>query len=416
MTAKKPSPGRSFCRRWAAAIGPGLITAAVVLGPGSITVSSRCGAQLGYSLLWVVAVAVILMIVYTQMGARLGLTSSKSFLALAAGTFGRWVAVIIGLSGFFIATGFQTGNNVGVGLAMDALFGGGMPLWATIFTLLALVIMWTSTRMYQLLERIMAALVALMILCFVGDMAMIRPRFGELALGFLPSIPRVFGLVVAISATTFSVAAAAFQAYLVQSKGWRRDDRSRGLRDATVGIVLLGTISCVIMITSATVLQPRGIAVNNAVEMAMQLEPLLGRFAKILFLLGLWAGAFSSFIINALIGGTLLADGLGLGCRLEDPWPKRLASAVMVLGTALAIVFGKNPIQALVVAQASTIVGVPFIALIMLLLANRESVMGAALKNRPGINVLAGAGLVWLLVLSGRTVFAVLAMLRNLFS
>ncbi len=69
----------------------------------------------------------------------------------------------------------------------------------------------------------------------------------------------------------------------------------------------------VIMITAATVLKPAGVEVNSAIDMAMQLEPLLGPLAKWMFLLGFWSAAFSSFIVNAMIGGTLLADGLGLG-------------------------------------------------------------------------------------------------------
>ena len=56
---KSPTP-----RKWFQALGPGLITACVVIGPGSIMTSSKVGAGEGYGMAWVVAVAVLFMMVY----------------------------------------------------------------------------------------------------------------------------------------------------------------------------------------------------------------------------------------------------------------------------------------------------------------------------------------------------------------
>lgn len=411
MSSEKLSA--SPLRRLFAAVGPGLVTAAVVLGPGSITVSSKCGAVLGYSALWALVIAVVLMVVYTHMGARLGMASSESLVTLTARHLGRWVAVLMGLCGFLICSGFQTGNNVGVGVAMNALVGGSPGLWAVVFTLAALAVLWSSSSLYKLLEHLMMALVGLMILCFVGDLLMVRPDFPALARGLWPSRGVDMGLITAISATTLSVAAAAFQAYLVQSKGWTAGDLRKGLRDVIIGIVTLGSITAVIMVTSAAVLKPAGITVTSAADMALQLEPLLGRAARWLFLVGLWAGAFSSFIVNAMIGGTFLADSLGWGSRLSDRGPRLLGSAVMLFGAGVAMMAGRNPIQLLVMAQATTILGVPLMATVMLILANRRDVMPTTLRNGLASNLIGGLGLAWLLALSLRQAAAYLKPLWN---
>ena len=50
--------------------GPGFIIASLVLGPGSLTVSSKIGASYGYSFLWVIVIAVIPMIIYTTIAGR----------------------------------------------------------------------------------------------------------------------------------------------------------------------------------------------------------------------------------------------------------------------------------------------------------------------------------------------------------
>ncbi len=380
-------------------IGPGLITAAVVMGPGSITVSSKAGATMGYSVLWAVAVAGIMMAMFSKIGSTIGLMSKESFLQTVSSKYGRVLAIIIGFSGFFITAGFQTGNNIGVGLAFSTMFGGSVGIWAIIFTLTALGFLWLFNDIYELLEKGMTLLVFVMIITFFGNLFIIRPNYGQLFRGFIPSKPEIFGLVVSISATTFSVAAAAFQAYTVRSKGWTKDDLQEGIKSSNIGITILVLISMVIMITAATVLKPAGIEVNSAVDMAMQLEPLLGSAAKWMFLFGLWSAAFSSFIVNAMIGGTFLADGLGLGDTMDSKWAKIFASAVMVLGTIAAIAFGQNPIQLLVLAQGTTIFAVPLIAIVMLLLSNDKDLM-KEYKNKKITNIISVISIVWLVYLS----------------
>lgn len=380
-------------------IGPGLITAAVVMGPGSITVSSKAGATMGYSILWTVVVAAIMMAMFSKMGSTIGLMSKQSFLQTVASKYGRIVSIIIGLGGFFIIAGFQTGNNIGVGLAFSTMFGGSLGLWASMFTIVALIFMWGFSNLYRILEKVMTFLVFIMIIMFFGNLLAIKPDLGQLAKGFIPSKPEIFGLVVSISATTFSVAAAAFQAYSVRAKGWTKDDLKEGIKSSNIGIAILALISMVIMITAATVLKPAGVEVNSAIDMAMQLEPLLGPLAKWMFLLGFWSAAFSSFIVNAMIGGTLLADGLGLGNSMESKWAKIFASFVMVLGTVAAIVFGQNPIQLLVLAQGTTIFAVPMIAIVMLLLSNDKELM-QEYRNKTLTNVISVLAIIWLIYLS----------------
>ncbi len=380
-------------------VGPGLITAAVVLGPGSITANSTAGATMGYSLLWAIVAAAIMMAMFSRMGTTIGIMSKKSFLQTVSDKYGRIVSVIMGLGSFFIIAGFQTGNNIGVGLACSSMFGGNLGVWAAVFTIIALVFLWGFSSIYTKLEKLMTLLVFIMIISFFANLFFIKPNVGGIVRGFIPSKPENMGLVVSLSATTFSVAAAAFQAYSAQSKGWSKEELGDGLKSSNSGTIVLAFISMVIMITAATVLKPAGIQINSALDMAMQLEPLLGPAAKWLFLLGFWAAAFSSFIVNAMIGGTMLADGLNLGHSMESKWSKIFASIVMVIGTIAAIVFGQNPVQLLILAQGTTIFAVPLIAIVMLLLSNDESLM-KEYKNKTITNVISIIAIIWLIYLS----------------
>lgn len=114
------------------------------------------------------------------------------------------------------------------------------------------------------------------------------------------------------------------------------NDLKKGLRDAATGIIFLCSLSAIIIITSAAVLAPKRITVNSAIDMAMQLEPLLGFFAKWLFLIGLFAASFSSFLANSVLSGMFLADALGLGKTINDKWVKIFSSILLVVCSGIA--------------------------------------------------------------------------------
>ena len=59
-------------------IGPAIIVAAVVLGPGSIVGASKVGCEYGLDLLWVVPLAGLLMIAMTTASMIIGATSEKT--------------------------------------------------------------------------------------------------------------------------------------------------------------------------------------------------------------------------------------------------------------------------------------------------------------------------------------------------
>jgi len=98
---------------------------------------------------------------------------------------------------------------------------------------------------------------------------------------------------------------------------------------------------------------------------------------------------------NATIGGSLLADGLGIGNSLSNMKVKLFINAVMIFGSTIGIVFGSAPLNLIIFAQAITIIVVPFIAVALLVVANDKNVMGD-LKNKLLSKAL---GLVGLLVL-----------------
>lgn len=386
-------------RRTSGRLGPAFVTAALVFGPGSITTASSMGAQFAYQLVWVPVVATVLMLCFVNLSVRIGLSTDRGPIATVSHLMGRAVGVLVGVGAFLVTASFQAGNSVATGAASDVLFGGDTALFAALFTALAIGFLWLP-RFYRNLERTMIGIILAMLVIFVVTAAVARPDLGSFVSGLLPSIPTgSTALVVGAVATTFSVVGAFYQIQLVREKGWTEADFKTARRDAALGSVILGSLSAVIMVAAAAVLNPAGASVASPADMAVILEPTLGRWATVLFALGLWAAAFSSLLGNSTIGGSMLAGAFGVEQGgLSSTKVKGLITLVMVLGGVVAVTFGGIPVQLILTAQAVTILLVPLIGAVLVALA-RHTDRGALRIGGPQL-VLAVVGVLFLLVLA----------------
>lgn len=404
-TMKSPSIFKS--------LGPAIIVASIVLGPGSVLTSSKVGCQYGYQMLWVIAGASLLMIGMTAFGAILGACGGQTPCEAVAQRFGRSASVAIGLVVFLIVVCFQSGNNIAVLASLGELVPNRETVDANVaaadsnaasaatfsrHTVPAIILialnglvgaaLFGMKRLYRSIERFMLILVLVMLAGFSANLMFARPSLLSVLRGMVPALPAadggnwfprlVAGNVVdpywalqGLIATTLSIVGAFYQSYLVREKGWAHADVKRGMWDSILGIALLGTISSMVMVTSAAALHGK-IApdeLSSAADVARQLEPLFGQAATTLFALGIFAAAFSSFLGNALIGGTILSDGLGWGSSLDGLWPKRLTVVALAIGMTIAVAAttgGFNTVQSIVFAQALSVLGVPVLAALMI--------------------------------------------------
>jgi Mn2+/Fe2+ NRAMP family transporter len=124
-----------------------------------------------------------------------------------------------------------------------------------------------------------------------------------------------------------------------------------------------------------------------------------------LFCLGLFSAAYSSFLVNSMIGGFILADGLGLGSRPDDFWTRAMTVAVLLTGMTVAIgvsQFQFDPVSAIVAAQAMTVLASPLVAGALWYLTNDRTIMGDQ-KNGALMNVAAGVGFGLLVAIAWHT-------------
>lgn len=369
-------------------LGPSIVVASVVLGPGSIMTSSKVGADYGWMGMPVLLVAVVLMIGMVALSARLGVVYKGSICDELSDRLGRGIAIAVAVALFLIVALFQSSNNVAVIGGIVPLLGEGAEVgaWTKISILLGLnaIVVWSLYAMrslYGLIEKAMKALMLFMVVAFLLNfVAVIFGKPVERMDTAAP--PEDMTPLIGLVATTFSIAGAFFQAYLVKEKGWGMKDLRKGTVDSVLGISVLGGVTAIILMTSILVFYKTESAQSllSITDVSKQLVPFFGSWAPVIFGIGFLAGGLSSFLVNAVIGGTVMADGLGKGSRVGDPWSRHLTTAALVTGFAIAtvgIIWGKESTANLIIfAQALTVLGMPALGLALVYLATRRDFRG----------------------------------------
>lgn len=422
---------------WWRTIGPALITACVVFGPGSLVISANVGANYGYELLWLLVLAGLLMGGFMTMSARTGVTAGATHFTTLAREAGRPVAALLGIVLCLTCAAFQFSNNLAVSLAVGAFAPEGYTLAVRLGALALLngvmiLFMFRAQSVFKTLENVMKVMVGVVLLAFFVNLIVARPNLLGVLRGLVPGVPEELSLgiprivegaitdplvlIASLMGTTFSVAGAFFQGNLVREKGWDKDDYDRGIGDSIAGVGVLTFVSMMIMITAGTVILGR--PADNVADLAMTLQPLLGPIAFYLFCIGLIPIALNPFLINAMIGGTALADGLGLPGRLHDFWPRMFTVCVLLIGfivASIGLLFEIPPVNLMIFGQAMTVIGNPIMAGTILWLANRKGLMGER-RNRIWTNLIGALGMAVVIMLSLRMIWFLYLRLTLLFA
>lgn len=379
MKTRRSSTSGPFLGLWhrLKQVGPALMLAAVVVGPGSLTLSTIAGSLYGYKLLWVLVAGTVFMITYTWMSARIGLVTGQTLFQSTRVKYGAGVAHIGGIFGFLSIVAFQAGNSAAVGFAGRALFGGDVRLWTGVFVALALGLLFLP-HLYDKLEWLVKAVVGLMIVTFVGTVVIVGVDVPAAGAGLVPHFPNTEAVFLALgmAATLFSIVAAVYQSYLVQEKDWDLEDLSHQGFESILGIGILGVIAIVVLLTSAGAVHGTGEPVFSARGMASQLEPLAGPAAFYLFTIGFFFASLSSLVVNPVIGGTLLADGFGQDASMDGSPVKLWTILALVAGLGVVLVFEGSPVELLRIAQGAAVVAFPILGFLVLALSRDSDLMG----------------------------------------
>jgi len=383
-----------------ALIGPAFVAGAWQFGPGNLTTAVQAGSTYGYTLIWVIAVSTILMIFLTDMSVRLGMRTPISLISSIKDHLGPWVGVVAGIGVFLITLCFSVGNAVGSGLGLSMLFGGSPIMWSLLCTVVIAAIL-LMRNVYRFVEKVLVVSVAVMAATFIATAFISHPDWAEAGAGLLPTAPNGSTLlIIALVGTNFSMNAAFYTAYGTKERGRTASDyRDVTIVDTVPGIVAPGIMTTLVIIVAAAVLGHTGHGAPTIQALAGIFEPIAGAVGTKVFALGFFACAFSSMLANATAGGTMLGDALGHGATADSRAARIVSGVILVFGLVVAVVAKGSPVQLIVVAQSLTVVVAPVLALLIIIMANRRSLMGE-MSNRWWHNLFGLIGLASVLALS----------------
>ncbi|MGF6531549.1 MULTISPECIES: Nramp family divalent metal transporter [Paraburkholderia] len=384
-------------------VGPAVVASIAYMDPGNFATNIQAGAGYGYSLLWVVAVANIVAMLFQAMSAKLGLVTGRNLAELCRESLPRrYVYGMWGLSEIAaMATDLAefVGGAIGVSLLLH------LPMMASMLVTGAVTfgLLQFERKGFRPLELVIAALVGVIGLSYLAELLIAPVHWPSVFLHtFKPSIPDSNALTISVGiiGATVMPHVLFLHSGLTQNRVTPRNEleRSRLLKFSHIEVVLAlgvaGLINMAMVIMASSAFH-QGHSDIASIETAWHtLTPLLGGAAAALFLAALIASGISSSVVGTMAGQMIMQGFVGFRIRVGV---RRLVTMV----PAFAVVaWGVDATRALVLSQVVLSVALPVPMIALLWFTSRRDLMGVY-RNSRLTNVAAVVGTVAVLALNG---------------
>ena len=397
-TPAPPSSLRQRLRSVALAhqLGPGLITGAADDDPSGIATYSQGGAQFGFGLLWTLVLTFPLMAAIQLVSAHIGRITGKGLAKNMAQVMPGWlVTTLVAL--LFIANTINVGADLAaMGDAAKLVAGFGEHEFTIAFAVVSVLLqMFVAYKRYARLLTVLT----LSLFAYVAVVFMIHLDWGAVGLGMIGVhanlSPAAATTIVAIFGTTISPYLFFWQsAEEVEELDHHPDEKpltedpaeapsafSRMRVDTLVGMAVSNLVALAIMISTAATLHAAGKTdIQTAADAARALEPIAGKFAFLLFSLGIIGTGMLA--IPVLAGSAAYAVGETRGWKIgldNKPWEAVGFYSVIAAAVALGLTIdysGLDPIKALYwSAVVNGVIAVPMMAA-MMFVSSHKKMMG----------------------------------------
>jgi NRAMP (natural resistance-associated macrophage protein)-like metal ion transporter len=377
-------------------MGPGLITGASDDDPSGIATYSQAGAQFGYAMGWTLLLTYPLMCAIQQISAEIGRVTGRGLGGNLRRHYPGWLLTgIIGL--LIIANVINIGADLGaMAAALQLLIGGPLLPYVVAFAVgtVLLEIFLRYSRYVSVLKWLTLSLFA-----YVATVFVVGVPWGTVAWHMVvPDIALTsdtLTVVVAVFGTTISPYLFFWQASQEVADMQERPDAHALLRaptqaphelrrirlDTYVGMAFSNLVALFIMLTTAATLHAHGITdIATSSQAAEALRPIAGRFAFIVFALGIIGTGLLALPVLAGSAATALGEALGWKVGLtRKPRQARAFYAAIAVATLFGVALNistLDPVKALFwSAVLNGVVAVP-VMVMMMLMAVRRDVMG----------------------------------------
>jgi NRAMP (natural resistance-associated macrophage protein)-like metal ion transporter len=393
MSSSPRDRSRRIARLFAA-LGPGLVTGAADDDPSGIATYSLAGARLGTALLWTGWVTWPLMAAVQMMCARIGMVTGRGLTDALRSKFPRRV-LAPAAGALLIANTINIGADLsGMADAAELLSGVNSHVWVVLF---GGGLAWATIRLrYHALARVLRWL-TLALFAYVATAFSIRPDWSVIARAtFLPGMPHghtAWALIVALLGTTISP-----YLFFWQTSEEVEEEKNRGRRtlkqregatraelldrsiDVAVGSFFSSLVMFFIILVTALTLHAHGVrSPESSREVAVALRPLAGRFAGLLYALGIVGTGLLAIPTLSGSAAYALAELFGWREGIDERFSRARAFYLTVAGSisaGVAMDFANfNPVQALYWSAVLNGLLAPFLLTGILLAASDRKLM-----------------------------------------
>ena len=380
-------------------VGPGIITANADNDVGGITTYSIAGAQFGYTMLWLLIPVTIALVVTQEMCAQMGAVTGKGLADLIRENFGIRVTAVVLL--LFVLG--DLGNTAAefAGVASSApIFHQYVPIFNEYgfkFFLVAAAAIGVFTAVtrgnYKIVERVFFIFCAVY-LSYVFSGFAVHPPWGQVLHDtFVPHFTanKAYLLTaIGVIGTTISPWMQFYIQSAVVEKGVRVKDYPYSRIDVVTGAVFTDVIAYFIIVASAATIfvhnahVPNGVHaldIRDAGDVAAALQPLAGKYASLLFALGLLNAAIFTASILPLSTAYYVCEAFGFESGVnrrfsEAPVFYGLYLGLIVIGAGFVVIPGAPLLATIFYSQVVNGALLPIVLVLMLLLINNKQIMG----------------------------------------
>ncbi len=363
-------------------LGPGLLITVGFIDPGNWGANLAAGAEYGYTLLWMVSLATLMLIVLQHNAAHLGIVTGLCLSEAIMKYLPRGLALPALLSAVGASAATSMAELLGAAVALRMLFG--IPLMVGASLTAALVLILLLSHSYKKVERWIIAFVSLIGLSFLYEMTLISPDWKEAAVSWvLPRFPA--GSMVVIMSVLGAVVMPHnlfLHSEIIQSRQWNLQDEKiiqKELKyefmDTLLSMMVGWAINSAMILLAAVAFFNCGTEVTELEQAKDLLVPLLGENAANIFAVALLMAGFTSSVTSAMAGGSIMAGIVGEPYNIKDRHTR--LGIISSLGLALAaIAFVTEPLQGLIYSQMLLSVQLPITMLAQVYLTSSPLVMG----------------------------------------
>lgn len=373
-----------------AALGPGLISGFADNDAGGITTYSVVGAQFGYQLMWVVLASMIALGVTQELGARLGLATGQGFGGLIRQQYGvRRAIFAIGVM-LLANLGDTVAEFAGIGAAL-AIFGVPIAL-SSVLSAVAIIVL-LSRANFRRIQFVFLVVGIGTSAAYALSAVLAHPQWGTaLSYTVIPhatATPLYLVAVMGTVGTTITPWGQAFiQSYAADKHLGPRDLAASRL-DVSAGAFLTNLVAGFIVIACAATLWAHGqTAINTAADAAKALGPLAGRFAELLFALGLLTASLLGLGTVPLTSAYAVTEAFGWESGLDRTWrqaPAFYGLLALFIGFAALFVLipGLPLIGVMYLSQVFDGLLLPFILVFVMLMSRDRRLLGRLRSSIP---------------------------------